>query len=81
MTVELALAAHIYHIEAPFAPWLCPGLAVCGVALQIAAIFLKKRVTIAAGFVLVACGTIPDSDLTLFTGDLLASLALWRILK
>lgn len=76
-----ALAQTTYYLEAPFAPWLWPLLAVSGIALQIVAAFLRRPVMLAAGLGLTVAGCAPDRDLTLMTGDILASLGLWYCLK
>lgn len=78
LIVNSALAQTTYHLANPFAPWLWPLLDVCGLALQLGALFFKKRILALAGFALVLSGAIPEHDLSLLVGDLLLCAGLWH---
>lgn len=81
MICSLAFAQTTYYINAPFLPWLWPALAILGVALELAAIWAKRRLLLLAGIALVTAGCLPERDITLFTGNLLACAGLWYYLK
>lgn len=62
----------IWHVAAPFAPWLWPGLACFGIGLQLVSAWRRSHMLAWAGFALVAAGAWPEKDISLAAGDLLA---------
>ncbi len=71
----------VYIIEEPFLPWLWPLLALLGLACQALAAWLKLKWLVWAGFALLVCGCAPERDLVLGVGDLIASTALFYLLR
>ena len=67
----------IYALEPDPFPWLFPLLELSGLACQLPAFFLKSRLLLLLGFLLVAAGALPERDLALLVGDALAAGGLW----
>lgn len=76
-----ALAGAVYYLEEPLAPWLWPLLDLCGIALQLAAVPLKKRWLLPLGLALLLPGAAYERDLALIIGDALATAGLFHCLR
>jgi len=71
-----AKAGTVWQINAPFAPWLWPAMAILGIVLQLGSLRRQSRLLAWIGCLLVMAGAWPEKDITLATGDILACLGL-----
>ncbi len=71
----------IYHLPAAPMPWLFPVLAICGLALQVVAIYRGKVEILALGLLITLVAALAEKDICLFTGDIVAAACIWLLRK